>query len=539
MDSYIESRCVRIAGPDPKTILGSGFRLSAERVVTAWHVVEEDLDRLWVLDPEDGEWDPVEASLIWPDISGGTRGVGYDVALLSTQARASVAPWAQFLETCTDDITPCRVVGFPDGEKVPEDRTTILADAVFYRDSNQGFQITPSGGTPRSIDHWAGISGSPVLDRTNRPRLLGVLRGGLTEFEGRQLTAVPWPSLLPMAGFREQVQVDEAWSLAEPFLFVMQSHINDDTASYLIAQHSPWKETWQNTAEQDRVARLARTLCLETDLEKLAEALANALDSAVQGEHWDSAGRLFETMRLALPAAYFAEWGGAAADKEDIEVPAIFSSLIEVALAGVDGRPVYFQRFIDRSQEQVVRPTLRVALPEEVGIDVSGRQRTDDLYATLSHKVRFSNIKQSEAQPSKKTSGHASARVLDLIVQLASLYKKPGDKTPLFSSEDIRDFERLPGLEPQDWTEMIQDVVRDGLRQQAEQGQPFYCVSEAHSPAGKEFLRLIRDELPELRRVVPRGNKKAARREKRIAAAHQRAHINFREAAEARKSNEP
>lgn len=506
----ITRRCVRIIDSATRKALGSGFRLSARKVLTARHVIA-DRSGFLVLDREFDDWISSPAAVCWRQEDEPPAGQSsLDIALLSTEPVDGLEPWSRFLDHLPVDgeETICHVIGYPGGGLAPEQRETVTVSAYFYPDLKDRVQLKPHGGEPDGLEDWRGLSGSPMLSRDST-HLAGVLSSRHTNFSNRKLFAVPMATLYRIPDFRAELETPDLQSRVQPLLDrgieLLEGGLKDE-----LAMHN---DHWKRLCEKGGAKELSKVICFETDLEEQSMALLKALESAVQDGRGEAARRIYEFLRVSLPAAVLQRFDAVPPDSEvaEIRIPAATKILVEIAMAGIDGRPLWVREPIGPTTHDVPHPVLNVSLPEETSIDPQGIQKSKDLVDRLASDLGARNL---QGFP-----GKGVGRALDFIIRLAACQVLPNQDT-FFPASHLDDFKSGGKSSPEELRTEVSTIVDEQLAIEAELKRRCYIVVDQ---GDEEFMREVRRRLPHLGRVYPEPLEDGAGGERRTNRLVQRA----------------
>ncbi len=510
-------RCVRIIDTDSKKFLGSGFRLSARRVLTCRHVIKER-QRVTVLDLQLSDWKPTSATVCWSHQESYPQELPkLDIVLLDTdpiEAKDPIdalQPWTLFFDKLPEEPVEsiCHIIGFPGGASAPERRETVTVSAYLYSDLKERIHLKPHGGEPEGIAGWRGLSGSPVLNKDSK-ELVGILVSKPSDYANRKLWAVPIPSLRRLPDFCSALEIPalegRVLALLERSKELLEGGLRDELAKH----HRHWQELH---AKGGSSGDLSKAICLETDLEEHSMALLKALESALEDGREETARKIYEFVRVSLPAAVLRRFETGPPDAEDpeIRVPAVTKILIEISMAGIDGRPLWVREPTASTARDVPQPVLNVSLPEETSIDPEGRQKSEDLVNRLCTDLGIRNL---QGFPAK-----GIGRALDFVVKVAACQILPTHQT-FFPSSHLDDLQLGGGLNQEALRNEVSGIVDEQLAIEVELKRRCYIVADQ---SDQEFMAEVRRRLPHLGRVYPEPLEGRAVGERRTNRLVQRA----------------
>lgn len=504
MGSRLLQRYVRIVESGTEKALGSGFRLSARRVLTARHVVGE-CQQVTVLDLESRKWTPSAATVTWTWI-GESRddGIDLDVALLETAPVKSIEPWTKFLNRLPVDGREevCEIVGYPGGNLPPDRRETVTVSAHLYEDLKQYMQLTPHRGEATGLDGWKGLSGSPVLTKESKI-LVGILTSKAKDYANRKLHGLPIATLCGLPEFREELEVPDHRHRVQALLERSTELLEKNGFGRELAAHHPrWGELCRGEFDPKE---LINTICFETDLEEQSMALIKALEAAIGSGRTDVARDVYEFSQMSLPAAVLQRFDSAPPDSDlmELRIPALTKIMVEVFMAGIDGRGLLLRPSVKSTTKDHPQPALNMSMPEETSIDVEGIQRSKDIEQRL---IRDLGVENLQGYPDLGT-----GRTFDFIVKLAARKVLPGEDAFLIE-EDADEVTLETNQEKSQLRTEVTKIVNEQLAMQTELGRRCYVVV---GQSDLEFVEELRRRLPNLGRVFRERTERGASGEQR------------------------
>lgn len=477
------ARFVRI--DDEKGPRGSGFRLDARRVLTAGHVVAKAVGELRVRDPKGLRFGSVQAKVAWAPAQP-ADGAALDAVLLETEPVEGVEPWRSFLEAPLSAERAWKSRASPAGVEKPGEQRSLNGRAHEYPEGSPIAELVLTEGEPTSVEVWGGISGAPVLAEdpgVGGWTLLGVIRAGPEDFEGRRLTQVPLPTLIA-AGLLAELELPGVEARCAPYVERAAALLDQELAERLAAFNTRWSAAWKAAAKP---GELARILCLETLPAELAATLADAHEALADAGDAERAERVFDLVRWVLPAAYLCHGDPELPPREATEasVDLISEVLAEIAAAAIDGGPVELAAPAD--PDDLPATPFRVSTGIEAGVDPHGRQKLEDLASQLGIKLAMGSVEDVDR------------RVLRLILDRGTKRLAPGELGWLPPAL-LRRLDRLHENDPELWLEALLVYVNQRLADPRLYKRRYFYVDEGRE--ARAFVERLRERVPELRRMV-------------------------------------
>lgn len=508
-------RFVRIQGPDGP--LGTGFRLSARRVLTGHHVVQGS-ERFWVLDPnpEDmSEWAGSEespAKIVWAPEGDAEAEEALDAALLETEKVEGIRPFTRILDK---ELTPTGLwegYGYPrEGASRPEDRQ--LLDGTFAGiEANQSrYGVNVRGGRPDKATGWKGISGAPIFAQT--PffagwTLVGLLRRTFKDLGAGRIQAVALPALLAVPEFREALELPSTEDYCGGLLEDAERLVSPDLARDIAPHHDRWLQVWE---DGNSTRDLVFAICKDTPAEEVAVALAKAYGRLlIDSKSATAANQVWELAHSALPAAFLHQerppFPGPWAVQFTVDV--LTDLWVEMAMAAREGKPMALEAPPDLDEGL---PQAIYKLPDpksEPGVDPKGEQRASDAVQSLAQHL---GVLQDGGTPS------ANQKALAYIAKIG--VRKPGGGVPTPLSPDQLSALGRPQGSQKAKTEAILDTLREWLTDWAKDNRRFYVIADSSTEDKKEFLKQLGALLPEIWQVSLESSYERLKRENRVADA--------------------
>ncbi len=346
---------------DGRQSVGTGYRLSRNRVLTARHVVEGATEITVQLDGEDGSLETAGASVLWND-------PGLDVAVLDCEPR-SAAPTA-FAQLARGPLARsarwqsrgcARAV--PEGHCIGDSMAALAGTAHELEAHQRRLELTVEA-PPMSVEDWSGISGAPVFVDA---WIYGVVVSAPPEFKER-LYATPMHRLLAEEGFAEAVGLAKTAKWAPLLTEIRRLLSADPTAARAIAeQKRPWRQAFAESIEG------FATSLERSSLEEVLRATHNAHRSFVTEGSAAPARTVEQLLENIIPALYDRQLVDRLAGDPGgvmLRIPVATSTLAEIVMSAVDARPYRFRPLPDSTS--FPDPVARVANIPEKGIDYDG-----------------------------------------------------------------------------------------------------------------------------------------------------------------------
>jgi hypothetical protein len=357
-----------VAQSGDKESVGTGYRLSRERVLTAHHVIVGASEVIVEMDRKDGTRHTAEASVLWKDEE-------LDAAVLGCTTREPVATaFTHLARGPLQRASEWASQGF--AGTVPEaqclcDSMAALNGKAFALDAHQHRLELTVEAAPKNVEHWSGISGAPVFIGK---WLYGIIRQAPTSFQER-LYATPTHLLFEQRDFIKALDL-VAISKWKPLLGeVRQLLVDDDTAARaLAAQRQDWQLAFADSGCEGLVTALERGMVDEVLL-----ALHKAHGTLAKAGPVRSAKTVEKVLDLTIPVLYdrqlvYSPPGDAGGVV--LRIPVATPTVAEIAMASVDGRALRYRPV--RDPKVMPEPLAQVPKTLETGIDYKGSRAFKD-----------------------------------------------------------------------------------------------------------------------------------------------------------------
>ena len=196
---------------------GTGYFITSDLVLTACHVLEDDLKALEVriedTGTEEDPWREAESTPVWEDRA-------LDAALIRVKQPAQELELPDWGRSESDEDVDWFSTGYPlagstSTEAGRERKTVGLSGTLFAQGGRgQGSRVLDLGVSfaPKDGEDWQGISGAPVFVAS---RFVGFIQSVPTSFGGDRLVGTPVESLLRNPFFLTALATQPEW--LQPF----------------------------------------------------------------------------------------------------------------------------------------------------------------------------------------------------------------------------------------------------------------------------------------------------------------------------------
>lgn len=482
------SRVVAIAAAKDSELLGSGFRLSARRVLTARHVVG-DRQQVYVFDPAGAKWaEPLVATVVWPPEGLAT---GLDAVLLETPPVVDVNPWAAFLEEGLGAATAFEAYGYPDAWHNPAQRKLVKGNAGAFASGDKIFELTIKAGYPSSVKGWDGVSGTAILCRlagSSAWILAGLVKKGYYKYKGRSLQAVPLPALLAAPGFRAALERLDPDERQRAYLRRVAEFLTPVLAEALAERNERWSEIWRESRDLER---LARAICLESKAVDTAKGVLRTHDSLLGQGRRAEADQLWQLFWFAVPSAILNQGQTTLVGREatHLKLEGRTSVAAELKSAAVDGRRAQFNEPTGPAGRSLPRPVYEVPLTLDRGIDPEGERGLKDLADSLGVALAFDGMKP----------GNLDDRAMWPAIQLG-LYQFDKDLSVALP-QPYQEQLGFHQLDLEGRRQRYLNLINEHIGDLAETGARFFSLVDGSTPDGAELMRKLEQWLHQLRLV--------------------------------------
>ncbi len=504
MAKFPVERLVKVSNSG-KDDLGTGFRLGPRHVLTSLHVVEKARN-IQVMDQVDGDWQPAEATIVWPQPESADP---LDAALLETDPLEGIQPWTRLAVKVLTERLTYQSGGFLADSAGKSVRHGFSGTAIEYQDGERRFELTIREGIPRGPADWRGISGAPVFIEASG-EVHGIVSEGLGKFRGQRLWAVPLPELLKLDDFREALGDVTAAPADETYVTEIEKLLLESPdAAREIREHD---DSWTSDLDDDdpRLARhLAEAMCRGSHLHAVAAGLSRAYCALMDRRSTSAARTVFRVMNLALPAALVNRPPAALPDPSarQLELDVATELVTEIVMAWLDSRPV---RLLapEKPDRQLPVPELQIPSPEKlIGVDPRGEQATLEIARELENRTIF-------AHPERAVPG--DPRAYRFILNLPKKHRF------LFPRSLLPALDRMSKDDPEARLRAVVKIINERLAEEAQYLGHFFLILEPEDP---QFLETLSRHLSELRLVKLSGGPDQLIEEDRTVRALQRMYI--------------
>ena len=395
---------------DSSELLGTGYLIASDRILTAWHVVDGvDSVEIVVDDPRQGDVLRLPATLLWSP--SGTEDSECDIALLQLDEPVRFPiPTADLAEAPARANRPWRSRGFPriavQRDKVRDSAIAVSGEAAEFAPDQQYVQLWLDQET-RVVEGWKGLSGAPVFEKAGTGRLFAVVAEKQDSIVNG-LLAIPLTRAFALPSFREALGAGIAHERRDALIEDVRGIVHgmkDETVALLAREREDWSLAFGDLG--DRHA-LVDCMLGVTDLSDLLVAFDNAhsevhKSGSREPESAGEARKMAKVVRRLAPVLVESHvvsafpsadpGGGLVLDLPVGEVP-----WGELALALFEGRASRF-RICERAE---LRPLHQMPSAVEAGIDLGHQnllaEYADYLrrnYLPVIHDAKFEGMKRS------------------------------------------------------------------------------------------------------------------------------------------------
>ena len=372
-------------GKEPKR--GTAYRIAPHLLLTSAHVLDGSKQALaWF----DARSMPVPARRVWEAQEG-----DLDAAILehSPDGLAPVErPFfaARLLRRPRDWCSMGWAAAGKIEPQVQERLDGLEGRAYPSTATHPGFEVTV-GDPPETVERktalgrsevsgWAGISGAPVFVGLSIYGVVRKLKKGYAD----RLVATSIVALREDAGFRRWSGLDARKTATHDRALREVEKLLDDSVVQRLATELP-------ELEGKNVRQAAVTLCRAESLIGVARGLNRVHEAACQEDapepHLE---RIEQIAAWVGPSVFFASLAvGAVPDDQPLreELAVAFPHLVELTLAGSDGKPYAFEPTAEA--RALPRPRHLLSLPAEAGIDAGAEGGLDEFLRHLAGEISF------------------------------------------------------------------------------------------------------------------------------------------------------
>jgi hypothetical protein len=435
---------------DGSTHRGTGYALTAERIITARHLIV----------PDSGE-NPVKIRVYWEAIAAmveatvvetltQTLDPDYDVLLLACTVPPEVQHAGYLLREHPDRSVKWQSRGYArvgeercvavGGQTVKLRESTLMQGASFEGGHQDNILVLAAVGKVDVPEHWCGVSGAPVfLDGTDS--IMGVLVASPQGFAAGRLCATPMWSLMAEQAFTTALGFDQHYdALAE---------LKDEVA-WLLSEHADVCDLLrrQLCPQAVQAEDVADTLTQQVKLESLIKACSSLANKSIKRNHQPQADVLLKLLNHLLPLCF----DPAVVHRVSHATSAVCSvdiannTAAAVVMAAMGKRAVQFRQHVGDREPTGICYLENPALDAVLGIE----ERVTIFSTELTH--RFSGIDQLHPNQAKELKDLISYAVTFLECEAEEgriyyfLYVL--EKSPSEQHEQIMIFERVKALFP-------------------------------------------------------------------------------------------
>ena len=472
------SRFVRILD-DQQRVLGQGFRVGGDEVLTAWEVAA-GTDELFVESPAAGRFQQRKAKVVWPESVCGKEPT---LAVLESKVPQSTAPFDRWLKEPANPGQNWRAVGYGALKSCkPSERMGLRGVLKTSEESGWVLDLDKKLG-PVSVEAAKIWMGSSVFVETVSGgwRLLGVL-GLRVHGESWALEARPWDELpgdiLSSINQRADFQEQSAYFLKRAHRWLRAESVRE-----AVLENDP-NGDWEAAAERG-FEELAKHLCLKARPNDLTKALSSASEQLWDGGQRKEAEQAFHLLMDTLPVALWKTWrlSWPESTAKEVKISLFNRMLAELVLAGSESGAASFRDRPASSTTDEHRALHELERPGELGPDLKGDEGARELAREILDYLAL--------EPSPE----AEVGLDPFLARLASMRTSP--RNPRFIDEEKR--KRIEGRNPLSWRQEVIDAINAGLSERTPGGRRFlYLIADPQEPLMEGVRRL----LPQLKIVT-------------------------------------
>lgn len=454
---------------------GTGFRFSADRVVTSFHVIE-GADEIRVLDPDsEGGWidsgdldSAAGHGVLWP-VRGSEASL--DAAVLGTPEVEGLSS-GSFLGNPWSSRTAWEGYGFPASEA--EVRKGFSGHAFPIRAGDPSCELAVADTKIRQVRAWGGLSGAPIfLEISGAFFFAGVIRDSPEDTEGSRLWATPLPTLLEDREFRLALLGDEPDWFEDYVDLVREKLQGDESANTTV------RLALGMTGEEEVAQEVVQAAAHRVEVREVCLALAKAAKNLDRDGNHRSGDRVREILSAVAPVRFLRSMG--------LTPPSSEARRIDLEVASELGADAVVAAILRRSMEvkeipgDVPEPKWRVSKPGVFGIDLDGADASRDVVEEVRKLV--------ELTPGPECAARA---------YLIHLAKDLG----LFPAKLRR---QIAGLDTshESWEKVVSQAIDRRLRTLSDVERLYFLMElKEDSEQQEQFLRRLGSDLPALRLVT-------------------------------------
>ncbi len=494
------NRIVRVEDGASGALLGPGFRLGPEAVLTAGS--STGVSPLGVGDPEGSGFRRGPAEVLWCEDQSGP-------ALLSAPRLDSLRAYEPLVLGEVPEGRAWRAFALSLAEETSPE-PWVLTGEIGPRDGD-GYQLRlhPSLAAEAGLESlWPWAGAGILVQQGSAWALLGVLTVVGTA-EGWACRALTLECLkASWGGFASLFPGQDAETWCRGYRERVASRLERPEVRVPILDHDPdgsWKKAYAGGTEA-----LARALCQETEPHVLAEALKKAYESVASGQELASATEpnaaeeIYAIATEAVPSSLFNHWplelpGGTSAT--DVELELLYLELVELLLAASDATEACY---VEGSE--TLSSVFFVSEPGESGADPTGERRA--VQQALAALIRLQVVLGTAGPTGDRDH---QERLHEVLAGVAT--HTVGRSTAL-RPEDLTAIQGASVEPDEGWTEAVLDILNTNLGKLAKDKGRRLWVLRDRDQAVAESLRKL---LPELQIVSLRGHPRGLKDQSQLA----------------------